>query len=89
MATALGRFLLGTLVLASAIGTDVRPPLPAAQPNPNLRPAGRIHKDTLRIALVVRMATWAPDLPQAPGTYRLTATPPGRPSVWRQVVMVR
>jgi hypothetical protein len=28
-------------------------------------------------------------LPQAPGTYRLTATPPGRPSVWRQVVMVR
>jgi hypothetical protein len=62
MATALGRFLLlGTLVLASAIGADDRPPLPAAQPNPNLRPAGRLHQDTLRIALVVRMATWAPD----------------------------
>ena len=61
MATTLGRFLLGTLVLACAIGADDRPPLPAAQPNSNLRPAGRIHKDTLRIALVVRMATWAPD----------------------------
>jgi hypothetical protein len=29
--------------------------------NPNRRPAGRLHQDTLRVALVVRMATWAPD----------------------------
>jgi hypothetical protein len=28
-------------------------------------------------------------LPQAPGAYQLTATPPGRPPVWRQVMTVR
>lgn len=41
-------------------------PLPVVQPNDNRVPAGTLHGDTLRLALVVQMATWHPEADDGP-----------------------
>ena len=42
-------------------GPAIHPRLSTAQPNDNRRPAGRLRHDTLRVTLVVGMASWSPD----------------------------
>jgi FtsP/CotA-like multicopper oxidase with cupredoxin domain len=53
--------LAGALALVSTGITGDRGELPSAEPNSNRHPAGRLRHDTLRVALEVRMATWAPE----------------------------
>ena len=53
--------LAGIIALALAAGPRDHSKLPVAQPNDNRRPAGRLDHDTLRVTLVVRMASWSPD----------------------------
>ena len=61
LTTQMSRLLLaGIIGLTLANGRD-RSTLPVAQPNDNRRPAGRLEHDTLRVTLVVRMASWSPD----------------------------
>ena len=63
--TALAAALLWSAGPAHRVGTDAA--LPVVQPNDNRLPAGRLHGDTLDIALEVRMATWRPESSSARG----------------------
>ncbi len=52
---------IGILGPMLADGPGSHAPLPAAEPNTNRHPAGRLEHDTLRVSLVVGMASWTPE----------------------------
>ncbi len=60
--------LLATLICLSAAGgwPIDHPAPPVVQANDNRRAAGQLQHDTLRIALVVQMATWRPEADSGP-----------------------
>ena len=70
--------LAGLLWVAGA-APAVQHPFPVAQANDNRHPAGRLRRDTLRVSLIVRMATWFPEADGGPSVTVAAFGEPGKP----------